>query len=807
VPRNRTGKTGAAGRRLLLLFGVVFIVVATLFALARAGLALNTGIRAYVNGESLWSKSQKDAVFSLQEYLRSGDETAWKAFVRHLAIPLGDRRARLAMEQSPPDPAAARSGFLAGGNHPDDIGMMIFIYRRLRWEPHFARTIDIWERADRYILQLRDTGEQARALVSSGSADAQARARLQEQILRINAEVRPLEESFSRVMGDAARSLNRVVLITFGTASVLMLLIGGLLLRRIAGRVFEAEAHYRATFEEAGVGIAHIDLEGRCIAANAGLAGMLGRSAGDLEGEAFERFEADDDAPSLLDEAQSLLGGADEPLALDKKLQDAAGQALWARINITLLRDLRGHPAYFIAVIEDITERRRLAEQLSFQASHDAVTGLINRYEFESRLHASVEHTDEHGANGALIYLDLDQFKIVNDQCGHMAGDALLAQLGPLIRSCVRSRDSVARLGGDEFAVLLESCPANAAIEVAEKIRTALNQFRFRWQEQTFSLTASFGVVPFGEWACDEHARQLGSARLLSAADQACYVAKNSGRNHVHVARIDDPAFARQRDEVHRLEQIRSALLNDRFFLDYQPMIAAADQRSRPIGYEALARLRDESGKTLSPTDFMPIAERFGIIVEVDCWVLQHVLESLSLPAPGFDEVEMVAINVSGLSLSNPRFIDDAIRLASEHRAQANRLCIEITETAAISNLENVRDLIDKLQALGCRFALDDFGSGFSSFAYLSALPVEFVKIDGLFVRELDREPIHEAMVRSINEVTHSMGKLTIAECVESDATRRRLCEIGVDYLQGDSIGHPGPLPVGNLSEAAGRSH
>jgi len=792
MPRNPTRKTGDASQRLWLLFAVIFVVVATLFVLAYAGLKLNTGIRAYVNGESLYSKGQKDAVFSLQEYLRTGEQSAWQRFEDNLAVPLGDRRARLALQRERPDVQAARDGFLAGGNHPDDIGMMIFIFRWMRWAPHFARTVDIWVRADRYIVELREAGAAARTLVSRAGPRTSQVNRLQQRIRRINSELRPLEEQFSRVMGDAARWVNRVVIAIFGGASVLVLVLGVVLLRRIAGRVFEAEAHFRATFEEAGVGIAHIGLDGRWRVANAGLAGMLGTSADELAGRRFADFAADADEASVLDKAGALLSGSPGPVCLEKRLVRSNGRDLWARLNITLLRDLGGKPLYFIAVVEDITESRKLAEQLSFQASHDVVTGLINRREFEARLDRAVERAANQSC--ALIYMDLDQFKVVNDQCGHMAGDALLAQIGPLIRSCVRSSDSVARVGGDEFAVLLERCPHGAARQVAEKIRVALAQFRFSWNERTFSLSASLGVMPFGGGTGDERVDGLTSAQVLSAADQACYEAKRRGRNHVQLGQLDNPARAEQRREIDRLEALRGALERETLFLVFESIVSAAETGARLLGCEALVRVRRDDDTVMEPEQFLPAAERFGLIVDVDRWVLRHVLESLATRAPGYDDVDMIAINVSGLSLSNPDYIDEAIGTVSEYSGEAGRLCLEITETAAIGNLDKVRHLIDSLSRFGCRFSLDDFGSGFSSFAYLSALPVDFVKIDGLFVRDMDQEPIHEAMVRSINDVAHSMGKLTVAECVESDTVLALLCEIGVDYLQGYAVAPPGPL-------------
>jgi diguanylate cyclase (GGDEF)-like protein/PAS domain S-box-containing protein len=435
----------------------------------------------------------------------------------------------------------------------------------------------------------------------------------------------------------------------------------------------------------------------------------------------------------------------------------------------------------------DITEARQLSEQLSFQASHDPLTGLCNRREFETRLERALTSAREHGAEHALCYLDLDQFKVINDTSGHVAGDELLRQLAMLLTDHLRSRDTLARLGGDEFGVLLEHCSSEQAWNVANSIRKAIEEFRFAWEDRTFSIGVSVGLVPVT-------AEGESISALMSAADSACYAAKDQGRNRIQVYHEEDSQLARRYGEMAWVSRIQHALDDDRFQLAFQPIVPLAEGTDEPPHYEMLIRMRDEAGELVPPGAFLAAAERFSLAVGIDRWVVDHAFRWLAERAGKRREPLLFSINLSGHSLSDEGFLDYVIAQFDELLIDPAQVCFEVTETAAISNLASATRFINVLKEVGCLFSLDDFGSGLSSFAYLKSLPVDFVKIDGLFVRDIVDDPLDLALVRSINEIGHTMGKRTIAEFAETHGVIDKLREIGVDYAQGYSLGMPRPL-------------
>jgi diguanylate cyclase (GGDEF)-like protein len=442
-----------------------------------------------------------------------------------------------------------------------------------------------------------------------------------------------------------------------------------------------------------------------------------------------------------------------------------------------------------VLVFHDVSEKRRLTQQLTWQASHDALTGLPNRREFETRLaHAlAVARAERH--HHVLLYVDLDQFKVVNDTAGHLAGDALLMAVSALLRRRLRDSDTIARLGGDEFGVLLESCPLEQARRIAEELRLAIKDFRFAWRERVFQVGASIGLAPINS----ETASVEGA---LAAADVACYAAKDLGRDRVHLHHEDDAELTRRHGEMLWVSRITSALEEDRPVLYSQPIVPVRADAGLEPHYEMLVRLRDERGALVPPGAFLPAAERYGLMGKLDRWVLQNALAWYrehhgTGAAP---EVGLCAINISGVSLADDELLAFVEEQLQRFGVPPERLCFEITETAAISRLARATRFIEALRAQGCRFALDDFGSGFSSFAYLKNLPVDYLKIDGNFIRDLARSPSDCAIVAAINQAAHALGIRTIAEWVENDATLRKLREIGVDYAQGLGIAAPVPL-------------
>jgi diguanylate cyclase (GGDEF)-like protein/PAS domain S-box-containing protein len=448
------------------------------------------------------------------------------------------------------------------------------------------------------------------------------------------------------------------------------------------------------------------------------------------------------------------------------------------------IRDRIGNIIGSVMVFHDVSKESRLFRQLSYQASHDALTDLINRREFENRVITALDAIrgkpdDTH----ALLYIDLDQFKVVNDTFGHSAGDALLRQLSELVHSNIRSTDLLARLGGDEFGILLERCSEERAIEVAEKIRGAVEGYRFEWQDSFTTIRCSIGVV----MVTSENADVAG---LMSSADVACYSAKDMGRNQVHLYKDSDASM--RHEEMKWVSRISSAVEEDRLELFFQPIIGIGKENGKSRGhYELLLRMRDESGQLVSPDQFIPAAERYNLMSTLDRWVIRTALAELADREAQGEARYTIAINLSGTSLSEDRFLEDVIKELEKQKLPTGAVCFEITETAAISNLARVVHFMQTLKKLGCMFSLDDFGSGLSSFTYLKNLPVDYLKIDGQFIRNVADDTVDESMVKAIWEVGHAMGIQTIAERVETKQVLEKLGSLGIEYAQGYYIARP----------------
>lgn len=451
------------------------------------------------------------------------------------------------------------------------------------------------------------------------------------------------------------------------------------------------------------------------------------------------------------------------------------------------MRDRFGHLVGAVLALHDITEVMGMARQLSYQASHDMLTGLFNRRAFERRVDEAIRDAMTNGGTHVLFYMDLDQFKVVNDTCGHKAGDELLQQMASLMQARVRDTDILARLGGDEFGALFENCPLSKAVSIAEGIRQAVHDFRFAWEDKTFEVGVSIGVVPI-----DASSGNL--AEVLAAADAACYVAKDGGRNRIHVYQSDDHAVAQRHGEMEWVHRLSAAFDEDRFLLYAQPVVHLGSERVISH-YEVLLRMCDERGNVIPPGAFIPAAERYNLMPTLDRWVIRTTFKLLreaqgELAFPPVD----CAINLSGQSLCDDHFLEFVIQLFESTRIPPESVCFEVTETAAIANLSRATRFISVLRGMGCSFALDDFGAGLSSFGYLKNLPVDYLKIDGSFVKDMVVDRVDRAMVESINQIGHVLGLKTIAEFAENDDVIRALEEVGVDYAQGHGIALPQPL-------------
>ena len=459
------------------------------------------------------------------------------------------------------------------------------------------------------------------------------------------------------------------------------------------------------------------------------------------------------------------------------------GNELYIESTASPIRDGKGNVTGGVLVFHDVSESRELNRRLSYHASHDILTGLVNRREFESRLERALKSAKARETSYAVCYLDLDQFKIVNDSCGHSAGDALLGQLGALLKSKIRWRDTLARLGGDEFGVLLESCSLEEAMQTAESLRLAIGEYKFMWDERSFRLGVSIGVVPIT-------ADNEDVAALLSAADSACAAAKEAGRNRIHSFQENDIDLMRRRREMQWAARINNALEENRFEL-FRQTIQPLQADEKGAHYEILLRMRDENGGIISPGLFIEAAERYGITPGIDRWVIRSAFRWLVSEADERERLALCSINLSGQSLGDEKFLPFVVDQFQMSGLDASKICFEITETAAIASYSQANRFINALKELGCKFALDDFGTGLSSFGYLKHFPVDFLKIDGSFVKEILHDPIDREMVRSINEIGHLTGKQTIAEFAENEEIITMLRGMGVDYAQGYGVSEP----------------
>ena len=685
--------------------------------------------------------------------------------------------------------------------------------------------------------------------------------------------------------------------------------------RRTEQALRRSEELFRATFEQAAVGIAHVDTDGKWLQVNQKLCDILGYSYEELLKLTFQDITHPDDLDANLDYFRQALAGEVDSYAMNKRYLRKDGTTVWANLTVSLVRSNEGEPKNFISIIEDIndrkraeellfqekeraevtlhcigdavittnaagvieylnpvaetltgwplqlareqplesvfcvvdetnrepvrnpvlqcleerrlaglaehsllisrqgreypiedsaapiytrngdivgavlvfhdvTEARRLQHRLIQQATHDALTGLVNRREFERRLERALASAKRHGSQHALCYLDLDRFKIVNDTAGHQAGDFLLKEVADRLMNQVRARDTLARLGGDEFSLLVENCPPDNALRIAEGLVASIRDYRFVWEGEPFTIGVSVGLVPIA-------AEAQSIAHLLMQADAACYTAKRLGGNRVHLSQGQLAEGAeRPAEQPLAVVDLRCALERDRFRLYQQPIVALSADGSGRTLHELLLRLVDAKDHIVLPETFLPAAERCGLMGAIDRWVIQRAFKVCAEQLAGWPNVQ-IAINLSGSSLN-----DDSLRgfvqaMVSEHELAPGQICFEITETSALYNLSQAAQLIADLKADGFAFALDHFGSGLLSLDYLRRLPLDYLKIGGNLIRDLNADPVSHSMVAAINQVSHAIGIQTVAECVESAVVADELRRLGIDYAQGYALSLP----------------
>jgi diguanylate cyclase (GGDEF)-like protein/PAS domain S-box-containing protein len=459
------------------------------------------------------------------------------------------------------------------------------------------------------------------------------------------------------------------------------------------------------------------------------------------------------------------------------------GHLLWLRATGRAVSNADERQVILLCC-EDVSEARMRSRTLAYRARHDPVTGLINRAEFERRLQRALYDAGTHASEHALALLDVDQFKVINYRFGHAAGDELLHEIGEIVTDALRSGDTVARLNGDELGILLEHCSLARAHALVAEVVTAIGAFDFEWAGQPYNVTASVGLVPI-------RPDSDSVAELLSHADTACRAAADGGRGRIHVWRADDREVGERQREMEWAACVENALHADRFQLHFQPIVPL--QGGGGHHHELLLRMRDARGDLIAAQSFLPAAERYHLAPRLDRWVVAHAIEWLD--GSGYAPEDTCCINLSGQSLADPEFPRFVLDRLLRRKSLGAAICFEITETALIANLDRARTSMETLAHAGCRFALDDFGSGHSSFAYLRSLPVQWLKIDGAFVRGIADSAEELEFLRLINELGHVTGKRTVAESVESASVLEKLHEIGVDFAQGYHMGRPAPLP------------
>ena len=547
----------------------------------------------------------------------------------------------------------------------------------------------------------------------------------------------------------------------------------------------EVETRFRRAFENAPIGMGLIAKTGILFDANPAIKNMFWPSADTTPAVPFTDVIREDDHERFEQDYEQLTSGAKD--YVDERLTCIGpnDEDLQIVINISAVRSDCGAFLYAVLQLQDITESLKLTTQLEYQASYDELTGLLNRRAFETQLQTAWEKGAKSKTPSHLMFMDLDQFKVVNDTSGHTAGDQLLRAVSEILLDSVRTNDVVARLGGDEFGIILWDCPADVARRIAESIRAALEVFRFQWETEVYRIGVSIGGIPI-----DPHVGDVGELQQL--ADAACYAAKEAGRNRVHIVSGDRDSARVHRGQVRWVQRLREAMDNNRFAIYAQPIRPLDEDLEEPERLEILLRLRDsETRRLIPPGAFLPAAERYGLSVEMDKWVVSSLLDALFIHQSFQADVRSYWINLSGASIGDKRFADFLMNAMKNSPLPPGTINFEITETAVIRSVAEAGSLMTALRDMGCKFALDDFGSGLSSFGYLKKLPVEYLKIDGMFIRDLLRDKTDQIFVKSIIDIAHTLNIKTIAEFVENDEMLKMVRELGADYAQGFAIGRP----------------
>jgi diguanylate cyclase (GGDEF)-like protein/PAS domain S-box-containing protein len=573
------------------------------------------------------------------------------------------------------------------------------------------------------------------------------------------------------------------------------LLLTALEMLPVAGTVAATRPRSMVTLDAMGESVMTVDNEGRIDYINHSAETLLGQRFDQVIGKSFPEIASlvdETDRRSLGDPVRkALTAGGRVTMGRRAVLVPTSGAAEHSvELSVTPLLSESRETLGLVLVLHDTSELRGFTRQMTYQASHDALTGLVNRREFERRLQEAMDLAQTGNAAHALCYLDLDRFKVVNDTCGHTAGDNMLREVASIIKEAVRDSDTAGRIGGDEFALLLVGCPLEKARQIADDVVRAVNDYRFVWKDKIFNIGVSIGLVEIG--------RGGGAIEdIMGSADSACYVAKKQGGVHVHVYSAREEANARHSGEIHWLQKLQGALRDNKFELYYQPIVHARSGGLRGPALEVFVRLVAENGQPgPPPAEFIRAAERYRLMPHVDRWVVQAVLSALGRGGMKLPEGRSVAINIAGQTLGDAEFLEFVVECFDHTGATPSDICFEVTESSVVANLDHARRFIAVLHGMGCEFALDDFGSGLSSFSTLKTLPMDYLKIDGSFIRNLAADTVNQAMVSAMIELSRSLNFRIVAEQVEDQLSLDTVKSMGIDFVQGFIIGRPQPLSM-----------
>jgi diguanylate cyclase (GGDEF)-like protein/PAS domain S-box-containing protein len=778
------------------------VAIALLAGFSLVSLEALMALRAYGFGENLWVKNQKTAAFQLMRYAQTGDVAALDRHDHAMQRLSSFRRGRLHMLEQPPDDAGATRELADAGAPAVDIGRGLWANRWFGWSNEFQGILGLWSKADGIVLEFEPM--RAAVVEAHATGDVAARARLLDEIDRIDRAVMPVSSAFSADLAAITHSLY-LSLIGIGFCLTMGLIVA-IVWRthslwnasQHAQRQLAAERR-RAAITLASIGDAVVTTDPN------GMVTYMNHAAQRLCVQPLDTaykagrhwaLRLADPGSGVESQPAMLAMASEQALPVQSENEQWLRRPDGSTVPVAWIASPiidQGRVEGAVVILRDTTRERQMVQRLSWMATHDPLTRLPNRREFEARLRAAMKRLqseavdDSHQQHVAML-LDLDQFKIVNDTCGHAAGDELLRLVAHAARKCLREHDTLARMGGDEFGVLLLNCPPAVGERRAEEVRSAIREVQLTWGERDFDISASIGLI---------HVRREHQevSTVLSAADVACYVAKDRGRNQVSVYQPGNRSFTERFGDMSWPQRLRSAMSQGRFMLYAQPLMNLQTANDGTHRCEILLRLRDEHGNLVPPSTFIPAAERYGMMPTIDRWVVDQALQTIARRQLGEDDNRVLySINLSGSAFGDDGFLAEVQAMFDFHSVCYERVCFEVTETQAIADVAAAARFIGVLRARGASFALDDFGSGMSSMGYLKHLPVDYLKIDGKLVKDMVCDPVNHAMVEMVSRLAQTLGMRTVGEFAEDAKIIDALRNVGVDFAQGYGVARPTPF-------------